>query len=143
MRRKDIAGGCIAVVQEKTGTALSIPIHPTLAEAMKAGPHNSMYLIGDPNGRPIGRPALTKMMKRAVKAAGLPPECVPHGLRKSMTRRLAEGGASAKQIASISGHKSLHEIERYTAAADQKHLSQAAMNKLRTEEVSNSDPESV
>ena len=41
-------------------------------------------------------------------------------------RRLARG-AAAKQIASISGHKSLHEIERYTAAADQKQLSKAAM----------------
>jgi integrase len=134
MRRQDIAGGCIAVVQQKTGTALSIPIHSGLAEAMKAGPRNGLHLIGDPNGRPISRPALTKLIKHAVKAAGLPPECLPHGLRKATTRLLAEGGASAKQIASISGHKSLHEIERYTAAADQKHLSRAAMNKLKADE---------
>jgi integrase len=133
MRRQDISGGAIAVVQEKTGTALSIPIHPELRAAMKAGPRKGMHLIGDPNGRPIGRPALTMLMKRAGQAAGLPPECVAHGLRKAQMRRLAEGGASAKQIASISGHKSLHEIERYTAAADQKQLSKAAMDKLRTD----------
>jgi integrase len=133
MRRQDISGGAIAVVQEKTGTALSIPIHPELTAAMKAGPRKGMHLIGDPNGRPIGRPALTMLMKRAGQAAGLPPECVAHGLRKAQMRRLAEGGASAKQIASISGHKSLHEIERYTAAADQKQLSKAAMDKLRTD----------
>jgi hypothetical protein len=30
MRRADISGGAIAVVQQKTGTALSIPIHPDL-----------------------------------------------------------------------------------------------------------------
>jgi hypothetical protein len=36
------------------------------------------------------------------------------------------------QIAAISGHKRLHEIERYTAAADQKQLSQAAIAKLKT-----------
>jgi integrase len=131
MRRQDISDGAIALVQQKTGTALAIPIHPDLVAAMKAGPRMGLHLIGDPNGRPIGRAALTKLMKRAADAAGLPPECVPHGLRKAQMRRLAEGGASAKQIASISGHKSLHEIERYTAAADQKQLSKAAMSKLK------------
>jgi hypothetical protein len=30
-------------------------------------------------------------MKRAAKAAGLPAECVPHGLRNAQMRRLAEG----------------------------------------------------
>jgi hypothetical protein len=36
-----------------------------------------------------------------------------------MARRLAEGGATSKEIASVSGHKSLKEVERYTAKADQ------------------------
>jgi hypothetical protein len=49
-----------------------------------------------------------------------------------MTRRLAEGGATAKEIASVSGHKTSKEIERYTDKADQRRLSQAAMNKLET-----------
>jgi integrase len=134
MRRQDISGGYIAVVQEKTGTALSIPIFSALTEAMKAGPCKGMHLIGDPNGRPMKGHALSKMMMRAIKAAGLPSECVAHGLRKAMSRRLADAGASTKQIASISGHKSLAEIERYTAAADQKRLSRAAMDKLKTDD---------
>jgi hypothetical protein len=45
---------------------------------------------------------------------------------------LAEGGATAKEIASVSGHKSLREIRRYTKKADQRRLSQATMNKLET-----------
>jgi integrase len=128
MRRSDISGGAIAVVQEKTGTALSIPIHPELAAAIKAGPANGLHLIGAPNGRPIGRPALTALIKRAAAAAGLPPECVPHGLRKAQMRRLAEAGATAKEIASVSGHKTLTEVARYTAAADQKRLSSRAQD---------------
>src|SRR5215470_18008327 len=39
-----------------------------------------------------GASMLAKLMKRAAKAAGLGPECVPHGLRKAMLRRLAERG---------------------------------------------------
>jgi site-specific recombinase XerD len=72
-------------------------------------------------------------MRKAVKKAGLSSECLPHGLRKAQMRRLAEGGASAKQIASISGHKTLREIERYTDAADQKRLSRGAIAKLKRE----------
>jgi integrase len=45
-----------------------------------------------------------------------------HGLRKATCRRLAEAGCSANQIAAISGHATLREVERYTKAASQDHL---------------------
>jgi hypothetical protein len=92
MRRQDVSGGCITVVQQKTGAELSIPIHSGLAEAMQAGPNNGMNLIGDQNGRPMTG-------GRAAKDARLPAGCSAHGLRKAMTRLLAEGGATAKEIA--------------------------------------------
>jgi integrase len=130
MRRQDISVGCINVVQQKTGTALAIPIHAKLYEALKAGPRKGMPLIGDQHGRAITRPTLTMLIKRAARAAGLGPECVAHGLRKACLRRLAEHGGSTKEIAAVSGHKSLGEVERYTAAADQRKLSAAAMAKL-------------
>jgi integrase len=139
MRRADVSDGAISVVQQKTGTALSIPIHPELGMAMKAGPSNGLTLIGDKHGRPITRATLTLLVRKAAEKAGLPTECVPHGLRKAQMRRLAEGGASAKQIASIFGHKTLHEVQRYTDAADQKRLSRDAIAKLKREpRVSNS-----
>jgi integrase len=131
MRRADVSGGTIAVVQEKTGTALSIPIHQELRAALKAGPANGLNLIGAADGRPITSRSLTHLMKRAAEAAGLPPHCLPHGLLKAQLRRLAESGASTKQIAAVSGHKTLHEVERYTAAAGQRRLSRSAIAKLR------------
>lgn len=143
MRRADISGGAIAVVQQKTGVALSIPIHPELMAALKAGPRNGLNLIGALNGRPISSQTLTKLMKRAAAAGGLPPECLPHGLRKAQMRRLAESGASTKQIASISGHKTLHEVERYTAAADQRRLSRGAIAKLKPRSRTKRDDGSV
>jgi hypothetical protein len=48
-------------------------------------------------------------------------------------RRLAEGSATVKEIAAISGHKTLHEIERYTAGADQELLSRRATARLKHE----------
>jgi integrase len=134
MQRTDIVDGrMIRVAQDKarkgTVNELLIPIHPALARALKAGPVVGLkHLITNTRGQPMQR--LTILIAKAVKAAGLPPHCKAHGLRKAALRRLAEAGASTKQIAAISGHRSLPEIERYTAKADQALLAQAAMAKL-------------
>lgn len=118
MRRKDIKDGVIDVVQEKTGTEVSIGIHPDLAKAIAAGPAKGLTLIGDEHGRPIKRAALSHLMRRAIKDAGLPARCVSHGLRKAVMRTMAENDASGKQMAAVSGHKTSKEVDRYTAAAD-------------------------
>jgi integrase len=130
MRRADISGGAIKVVQEKTGVELSIQIHPDLAEALKAGPAKGLNLIGDAYGRPIKRAALSHLMRQAIRAAGLPDRCVPHGIRKATLRTMAEHGASAKQLAAVSGHKTTKELDRYTAAADQPTLAGAGIASL-------------
>jgi enterobacteria phage integrase len=130
MNRADVADGLIHVVQQKTGAELWVPIHPELQRAMKALPAKGLTLVGDANGRPLKRAALSALMRTAIKAAGLPSRCVSHGLRKAMMRRLAEADSTASQIKSISGHKTLKEVERYTKAADQKKLARAAMDKL-------------
>jgi integrase len=104
---------------------------PTCAPPWKQDhPSDGLTLIGDRYGRPIQRSALTELVKRAAKAARLPSHCLPHGLRKAILRRLAESGGTAKEIAGVSGHKTLEEIELYTSAADQQKLAAAAMNKL-------------
>jgi integrase len=130
MQRNEIRNNVIAVVQEKTGTEVFVPLHPALARSIKAGPSKGVYLIGDKNGRPITRRSLTVLISTAVKGAGLSSECVAHGLRKAALRRLAEHGATAKQIQAVSGHKSLAEIERYTQRADQQRLAKAAIGAL-------------
>jgi integrase len=133
MLRSDIVNGCIRVAQDKarkgTTNELMIPIHPALARALQAGPVVGMqHIITSSRGKPLR--GLTELIQRAAKLAGLPPRCVAHGLRKAALRRLAEHGSTTKQIAAVSGHRSLSEIERYTARADQAGLAQAAIAKL-------------
>lgn len=118
----------IKLVQEKTGTELIIPIHPEWRRIINKTPSRGLSLIGDARGRPIKRPMLTLRIAKAAKAAGLPPECKAHGLRKALMRRLAERGKTSKQIAAMSGHKTLREIERYTEAASQARLAVEAMS---------------
>lgn len=69
-------------------------------------------------------------MADRIEKTRLPTECVPHGLRNAAARRLAEAGCSANDIASITGHKTLAEVERYTRETDQKRLEKAAMHRL-------------
>jgi integrase len=130
MQRSDIRDGVITVVQEKTGAEVFVPLHPALARSIKAGPAKGIYLVGDRSGRPINRRTLTVLISTAAKAAGLPVECVAHGLRKAALRRLAEHGATSKEMQAISGHRSLAEIERYTQQADQRRLARAAIGTL-------------
>jgi len=86
------------------------------------------HIITNSRGKPLR--GLTELIQRAAKLAGLPRRCVAHGLRKAALRRLAEHGSTTKEIAAVSGHRSLSEIERYTARADQAGLAQAAIAKL-------------
>jgi integrase len=129
MRHADIRDGAIHIVTEKTGAELSLPIHPDLLGSIEACPSHGPMLIGY-NGRPISGQALSSLVLRAAHAAGLPIECKPHGLRKSHMKRLADYGSSTKEIASMSGHRSLREIERYTAKADQTKLARAAVARI-------------
>jgi len=111
---------------------LMIPIHPALARALKAGPVVGMqHLITDARGRALR--GLTALIATAAERAGLPPHCKAHGLRKAALRRLAEHGSTTKEIAAMSGHRSLSEIERYTARADQVRLAESAIAKLPDE----------
>jgi hypothetical protein len=60
--------------------------------------------------------------------------------------RLAEAGCTVHEIATISGHASLREVERYTKAFDQVRLAKKAFAKTAAKEnklgceVSNPDP---
>jgi Phage integrase family len=71
-------------------------------------------------------------------AAGLSKQCSAHGLRKAACRRLAEAGCSASEIAAISGHATLGEVQRYTKAADQARMARAAME--RQQAAARNDP---
>jgi enterobacteria phage integrase len=69
-------------------------------------------------------------MRDAITEAGLPLDCQPHGLRKTAGRRLAEAGATTRQIMSVLGHTTLSEVERYTRDADQRQLAIEAIAAL-------------
>ena len=125
-RNKD---GSIRVVQQKTGTPVWIPeLRELAADLAMGGAHMSLLTKSD--GSAFDANGLGQWFADAIEQAGLPDECVMHGLRKTAARMLVEAGCSTHQIASVTGHRSLKEIERYTKGADQKRLATAAIHRL-------------
>jgi integrase len=116
----DTVDGTIHVIQGKTGERLWIPMHPELQAALNVWGRSSPNILTSSFGQPFTDKGFSNFMADKIEAAGLPERCVTHGLRKAAARRLAEAGCSASEIASITGHRTLKEVERYTKAAEQR-----------------------
>jgi integrase len=127
MGRQHVRDGVLHLRQQKTGTALMIPVHRMLMTVFDRVPADQLTFLVTRTGRPYSGSNFSAQFRVWCDEAGLPPECSAHGLRKAACRRLAEAGCSANEIAAISGHASLREIERYTRAADQARLARNAM----------------
>jgi integrase len=130
MGRQHVRDGLIHVRQSKTGTTLAIPLHPELCRVLDATPAENMTFMTTTGGKPFHPDSFTHWFKRQCREAGLPVKASVHGLRKAACRRLAELGCSASVIASISGHSTLREVSRYTAAADQVRLARQGIEAL-------------
>ena len=77
-----------------------------------------MTFLATTHGRTRSVKALGTMVRDAARDAGVKKSA--HGLRKSRARALAEGGATAHQIAAWTGHLTLAEVQHYTEQADRR-----------------------
>jgi integrase len=122
------------------GNLVTVPIHPDLAAALAAMPMvgaDTFLLTG--SGRPFTAKGLGAKMREWCDAAGVPPmvdaagkskNVASHGLRKLCLTRLAETGASVFQIAAISGHKDLREVQTYVDNYNRKRAASEAIAML-------------
>lgn len=132
MGRQHIANGSIRVKQQKTSVELQVPIHSDLQIILDAAPKDHLTFLTTRNGEAFSPAGFSNLFRRWVEAAGLPSGISAHGLRKACCRRLAEAGCTASEIAAISGHTSLKEVQRYTVAADQVRMAKSATEKVAT-----------
>lgn len=127
MGRQHVQGGALTLTQKKTGTRLCVPLHPLLQCEMAQVAAGQLGFIVTHEGRSFSDAGFSGWFSERARLAGLPAGCTAHGLRKAAARRLAEAGCTAHQIAAITGHKTLKEVERYTRAVDQRRLATVAM----------------
>lgn len=131
--RQHIRDGCFYGRDEKTGKPTWIPIAPQLQQAIDAMPardgvEHLAFLVTD-YGKPFSAKGFGNRMRKWCDEAGLP-HCTTHGLRKAVTRRLAEIGIGNQGIKSITQHSDDREVATYTREASQRAMARLAMGTL-------------
>jgi hypothetical protein len=126
-----IDNGTLVYTQRKTAARVALPVHPDLAQILAAVPRDNMTFVVTSGGKPFTASGFYNWFVDCARAAGLPPGCSPHGLRKAMFRRLAEAGCTPHQIGSTTGHRTLNEVQRYTEDANRASLAGDALARLR------------
>lgn len=121
-------GRRIEIRQQKTGTTLSIPLHPIMRELLKVIPRRALVIFTTQTGRPWKVDHLRHEIKKVATKIGHP-EYSRHGLRKNAVNNLLEAGCSEKEVESITG-QSPQTIAHYARRVDQKRLSNQAIHKL-------------
>lgn len=109
---------------------IDIPIHPALAESIAAAnvSSNMTFLLTE-FGKPFTANGFGNKFKDWCRQADLP-HCSAHGIRKATLTALAEAGATPHEIMAFGGHRSLEEVERYTAQARRSAMADSALRKL-------------
>lgn len=129
MTINQIARDRVIVRQGKTGQSVDIPQHPRLQASLAASEIGHLVLVTTQHGKPYTPKGFGNWIKDAAVKAGLP-HCSAHGLRKAASRRLAEAGCTTHEIAAITGHQSLKEVERYTREVNRRGLADGAMKRI-------------
>ncbi|HEY8264014.1 MAG TPA: tyrosine-type recombinase/integrase, partial [Methyloceanibacter sp.] len=126
--RQHVQNGLLTIRQSKTGELVTIPVNQKLQASLDAAPRDHLTFLVTQHGRPYSPAGFTNTFRKWTAEAGLPVGLSPHGLRKAMCRRIAEGGGTPHEIMAVSGHKTLSEVTRYTVAANKKQLGERAMD---------------
>lgn len=118
--------GVLCFRQSKTGDMAYVPwtcALPPYAAGMDRQPlHDALppvralTFLATAGGRTRSSKALGTLIRESAVAAGIEGKSA-HGLRKTRAVALADAGATVHQIAAWTGHKTLKEVERYTARA--------------------------
>lgn len=130
LRWDHIGPGGISLTQQKTGTELLIPLHPSLVDSLEKTPKTGPYIIGTNKGLQRSDKALGNYFRQACDKAGIPAGYPLHGLRKTAAVRLVEAGVSVDDACAITGHQDPKMLRHYAASAEQKTKAIRAMEQL-------------
>ncbi|NLS02281.1 tyrosine-type recombinase/integrase [Rhizobium sp. P32RR-XVIII] len=109
---------------------LELPIHPELQTIIDGSPCGDLTFLVTAFNKPFTSAGFGNWFRKQCDNAGLK-HCTAHGLRKVAATRMANNGATEKQIMSVTGHTTSKEVTRYTKAASQRRLAKSAIGLIR------------
>jgi integrase len=125
---KNVKDGWLVFTQHKNRNRkpihMEIPVRPELHVLLDATETGEELFLPNSKGKLFNATRVADWFGKACIAAGVPGRS--HGLRKAAAARLAELGASEKEIMSITGHTTMQEIIRYTKGASNRILAEKA-----------------
>lgn len=141
MGRQNIRNGIIhfTVKKNRDLKTIKLPVSPALAEAVMAmppQPPEQLTLILTQYGKPFTDKGFGDRMRKWCDEAGLP-DCTSHGLRKAISRRMAQMGAGNQGIKAVTGHSGDAEVALYTRDVEQERLANETMRRLVEWEMAN------
>jgi len=126
--KQHIRDGVITIDTEKTGTRVTIPVLPELAESIAVGPTGDLSIIASKTGQSIRKEVLGNLFRDACRAAAINKSA--HGIRKAAATRAANNGATVATLEAIFGWEGGKMAALYTRAADRRALAAEHMTKL-------------
>lgn len=130
IERDHIRGGRIFVDHAKGNNSASVRVMATTKAAIDALPAAPIrFMVTTAFGKPFTDAGMGNKMRDWCDAAGLP-HCSMHGLRKAISRQLAESGATDAEGQAITGHKKAETFAHYRAQANRALLADNAMSNL-------------
>jgi integrase len=106
----------LAYVQEKNRDSnpvtAYVPVVPALRAVLDATPTQGLYFLSW-GGRPYSKESFGNLFHDWCRAAGLPKGRSMHGIRKACVVRMITDDCSPFEIMSVTGHRTMKEIERY------------------------------
>lgn len=133
LTRNSIREGRIITAHAKGNNAASVPMLNSTREALDALPAAPIkHLVVTQFGKPFSVGGLGNRARKWCDAAGLP-HCSLHGLRRALSRILAEKGATDAEGMAVTGHKKAAHFAGYRADADRIALADTAMGRLNVQ----------
>jgi integrase len=130
LTRDDIKGGRIVTHHAKGNNEASVTLLPMTRDALEALPAAPIkHLVVTQFGKPFTVNGLGNRMRKWCDEAGLP-QCSLHGLRKAISRRIAESGATDAQGQAVTGHTKPETFQKYRATANRITLADDALSNV-------------
>jgi len=130
LTRDDIRDGRIFVGHAKGNEETTVEMMPATKAALEALPAAPIkHLVVTEYGKPFSVAGLGNRMRKWCDEAGLS-HCALHGLRKAVSRRIAESGGTDAEGMAITGHKKAATFVKYRAKANRSRLADRAMSNV-------------